>query len=135
MSTAGPAGWNPTPGAVGLARVRSSVPFWLKTRMSGVNGLVELKVPPTMGEVWSLHTLGRPCPDSRTYTSKSFALPLKAIPVGKFKPERKTETVNPGGTTISLPVSGLNNAVLFVQIGFATVAAPAAIGDIRNGAI
>src|SRR6266568_7710454 len=96
--------------------------------MSGVNGLVGLKVPPTRGDPCSLHMLGRPCPDSSTYTWNCCELPRNAIPVGIFRPEAKTETLNPGGRTMSPPVSGLNNATSVGQIGFATVAARAA-GD------
>src|SRR5262252_6328274 len=111
MSTAGPAGWNPTPGAVGLPNLRIGVPpFWLNTRTSGVNGLVGLNSPPTAGDPCSLHMLGRPCPDSRTNTSNFWELPRNAIPVGKFRPTAKTETLKPGGTTMALPLSGLNNA-------------------------
>jgi hypothetical protein len=36
-----------------------------------------------------------PCPDSSTYTSKLFASPRKAIPVGAFNPAAKTDAVNP----------------------------------------
>src|SRR6266487_465887 len=69
MSIAGPAGWKPPPPTVGLpSGPRSSVPFWSNTRMSGVNGLVNENVPPTMALSWSLHRLGRPWPDSSTHT-------------------------------------------------------------------
>ena len=70
MSIAGPAGWNPPPLDVGLPKgPRISFPFLLKTKMSGVKGLVELNVPPTMGSSCSLHRLPpNPCPDSRTNT-------------------------------------------------------------------
>src|SRR6267154_2158333 len=108
MSTAGPAGWKPPPVDVGLARgPRISVPKRLNTLMSGVNGLLALKVPPPIADVWSLQTLGKPRPDSRTYTWKLCELPRNAIPVGKLRPVAKTETLNPAGTTMSLPVVGI----------------------------
>src|SRR5215472_1567377 len=59
MSIAGPAGWNPPPLGVGLPKgPRISVPLRLNTRMSGVKGLVELKVPPTAGP--PAHCIGYP---------------------------------------------------------------------------
>ena len=61
-------------------------------------------------------------------------LPEKAMPVGIFKPLANTETVNPGGTAMSCPLSGAKNAVSTGHSGLATVAACAAIGDISNGA-
>src|SRR5216683_5274997 len=134
MSTAGPCAWKPPPPAVGLARVRISCPLSPNTRMSGVNGLVGENSPPTTELVSSLHRLGRPCPDSSTYTSKRSELPRNAIPVGKFRPVAKTDTWKPGGTTTSWPSSGLNDTVLFVQIGFATVAGPAKACGVRNSA-
>src|SRR6266852_5720970 len=134
MSIAGPCAWRPPPPAVGLARVRSSCPLLLNTRMSGVNGLVGENSPPTTELVSSLHRLGRPCPDSSTYTSKRSSLPRNAIPVGKFRPVAKTDTSKPTGTTTSWPLSGLNDTVLFVQIGFATVVAAAKGGSVRNSA-
>ena len=73
--------------------------------MSGVKGLVGENWPPTTGLVSSLHLLGRPCPDSSTYTWKLFLLPVKAMPTGKFRPLAKTETLKPGGTTMSSPVT------------------------------
>src|SRR6202022_2688945 len=111
-----------------------SCPLLLNTRMSGVNGLVGENSPPTTELVSSLHRLGRPCPDSSTNTSKRSGLPRNAIPVGKFRPFANTDTVKPSGTTMSCPLPGLNDAVLFVQIGFATVSAAAKPGSIRNRA-
>src|SRR5258705_13158498 len=99
MPIDGPCGANHTLGAVGLARGPATfVPFWSKTRMSGVKGLVGEVVPPTTGLVSSLQLLGRPWPDSSTYTWKLFLLPLKAMPTGKFRSLAKTETLKPGGT-------------------------------------
>src|SRR5260370_963004 len=86
--------------------------------MSGVNGFVGSKSP-VPNDPCSLHTLGSPCPDSRTYTWNFFEFPRNAIPVGIFRPDAKTETVKPSGTTMSLPLSGLNIAVLFGQSGIA----------------
>jgi hypothetical protein len=43
------------------------------------------------------------------------------MPVGKFNPALNTETVKPGGTTMSLPLSGANKAVLSGHNGFMTV--------------
>src|SRR5229473_8112644 len=134
MSTAGPCAWRPPPRAVGLARVRIGCPLLLNTRMSGVNGLVGENSPPTTELVSSLHRLGRPCPDSSTYTSKRSELPRNAIPVGKFRPVAKTDTLKPGRTTMSWPLPGLNDTVLFVQIGFTTVAAATKAGGIKNSA-
>ena len=86
-----------------------------------MKGLVFAKVPP--GQLsCSLHLLGRPCPDSRTNTSKLRALPRNAIPVGAFRPALKTETLNPGGTTMSSPFAGLKWTTSTGQIGFATSA-------------
>src|SRR5436305_3120956 len=132
MSTAGPAGWKP-PLAVGLPSVRSSFPFESKTRMSGVNGFFGSKSPLPKSD-WLLHRLGRPCPDSSTYTSKFSLLPRNAIPVGKLRPALKTETLKPGGTMMSLPESGSKSAVLFVHSGLATVAAEATAGIATIGA-
>src|SRR5229473_991244 len=55
-------------------------------------------------------------------------------PRRKFRPVAKTETLNPGGTTMSLPVSGLNNANSVGQIGFVTVAASPMAGNATKGA-
>jgi hypothetical protein len=63
--------------------------------MSGVNGLFISNTPPGHN-VSSLHTLGKPWPDSRTNTWKLLALPRKAMPVGAFRPEAKTDAVNLG---------------------------------------
>ena len=66
MSIAGPEGWNPPPEDVGLPKgPRIKLPFWLNTRISGVKGLFMSNGPPGHA-ISSLHTLGRPCPDSRT---------------------------------------------------------------------
>jgi hypothetical protein len=97
MSTAGPEGWNPPPWGVGLPKgPRINPPFWLYTRMSGVNGLFGANVPPGCND-WSLHTLGMPCPDSRTNTWKLCELPRKAMPVGALRPLAKTDALNPAG--------------------------------------
>src|SRR6266851_5652877 len=101
--------------------------------MSGVNGLFEAKSP-VPNDPCSLHRLGRPCPDSRTNTSKRFASPRNAIPVGIFRPEAKTDTLNPAGTIMSWPWSGLNNTFSPEQSGFVTVAAVATVGRAKNGA-
>jgi hypothetical protein len=61
-------------------------------------------------------------------------VPWNAIPVGKFRPVAKTDTLNPGGRTMSSPLLGLNKAVLSGQRGFATVAAGVMVGSIRNSA-
>src|SRR6202047_1674962 len=136
MSTAGPAGWKPTPGAVGLPKgppIR--FPVWSNTRMSGVNGFFGSKAPvPKLP--CSLHTLGRPWPDSRTYTWNFCELPRNAIPVGEFRSLAKTDTLNvPCGAsmTMSEPPSGLNNANSVGQIGFVTVAACPTTGKAAKG--
>src|SRR5258708_23746784 len=132
MSTAGPAGWNP-PKAEGLASgPRFFVPTWLNTSMSGVNGFAGSNIPEP-NESCSLHRLGSPCPDSSTKTSNSLDSPFNrnAIPVGKFSPEAKTETRNPGGTTMSSPLPGLNETDSRGQSGFATVSASATAGDVE----
>src|SRR5258708_35550583 len=100
--------------------------------MSGVNGFVGSNIPEP-NESWSLHRLGSPCPDSSTWTSNSLDSPFKrnAIPVGKFSPEAKTETLNPGGTTMSSPLPGLNETDSRGQSGFATVAASATAGNVE----
>src|SRR5215469_4832934 len=135
MSIAGPAGWNPPPPDVGLPNgPRISVPLRLKTKISGVKGLVELKVPPTMGLSCSLHRLPpKPCPDSRTNTWKFCESPRNAIPVGKFRPEANTDAVKPGGRTIDGDSVGLKLAVLSVQIGFATTLLAATAVNDKNG--
>ena len=51
-----------------------------------MKGFVGENWPPTTALVSSLHRLGRPCPDSSTYTWKLFLLPVKAMPTGKFRP-------------------------------------------------
>ena len=137
MSIAGPEGWNPPPVDVGLPKgPRIFVPFWLNTRMSGVNGLFISNTPPGHS-VSSLQTLGRPWPDSRTSTWKLLELPRKAMPVGIFRPEANTEAVNPGGRTIDGGKVGLKFAVLFMHCGevdgFATTLLAAA-GKDKNGA-
>src|SRR5690348_5357437 len=80
----------------------------------------------------SLHTLGRPWPDSSTYTWKLVALPRKAIPVGMLRPEAKTEAVNPCGRLMDGGRLVLKNAVLFIQFGavdgFDTVCASVTVG-------
>src|ERR1700751_1060588 len=100
MSIAGPDGWNPPPEDVGLPRgPRINLPFWLKTRMSGVKGLFMSNGPP--GHAISLlQTLGSPCPDSSTNTWKLLALPRKAMPVGIFRFFANTDAVYPGGRLI-----------------------------------
>src|SRR5215471_18066731 len=135
MSIAGPAGWNPPPLDVGLPKgPRISIPFLLKTKMSDVKGLVELKVPPTMGLSCSLHRLPpKPCPDSRTNTWKFCESPRNAIPVGKFRPETNTDAVNPGGRSMVGGNVGLKFAVLSVQIGFATMLLAATAVNGKNG--
>src|SRR5215470_5985904 len=135
MSIAGPAGWNPPPPDVGLPKgPRISFPFLLNTKMSGVKGLVELNVPPTMGLSCSLHRLPpNPCPDSRTNTWKFCESPRNAVPVGKFRPETNTDAVNPGGRSMDGGNVGLKFAVLSVQIGFATTLLATA-GSGRSGA-
>src|SRR5271166_3363461 len=107
--------------------------------MSGVNGLFEANSPPGCAD-WSLHALGSPCPDSRTNTWKLCELPRKAIPVGAFRPEAKTDALNPGGRLMDGGRAGLKNAVLFIQsgsgVGFAIVvdAAQETVGSASNGA-
>src|SRR5262249_28031248 len=81
-----------------------------------------------------LQRLGSPCPDSSTNTLNCCFVPRKAIPVGKFRPVLKTETVNPAGRLMSLPVLGLNSAVLSGQSGLATVPATATVGSVRTNA-
>src|SRR5215510_5230528 len=126
MSIAGPWGKSPPPLEVGLARgPRSFTPFSLKTRMSGVKGLVAENVPPTVALVSSLHLLGKPCPDSRTNTSNRCLLPRNATAVGKFRPLLKTEIVKPSGTTMSSPLPGLNLTSSPGHKGFAAVPAAA----------
>src|SRR5229473_3653807 len=100
--------------------------------MSGVNGFAGSNIPEP-NESCSLHRLGSPCPDSSTKTSNSLDSPFRrnAIPVGKFSPVAKTETRNPGGTTMSSPLPGLNKTVSAGQSGFATVAASATIGNVE----
>src|SRR5215467_1290398 len=133
MSIAGPAAWKPLVADVGLARVRSKVPLWSNTMMSGVNGFVGSNSPvPKLP--CSLYLLGKPCPDSSTKTSNPLPTDRKAIPVGKFRPALKTETVNPAGRIMSLPVLGLNSAVLSGQSGLATVPATATVGSVRTNA-
>jgi len=56
------------------------------------------------------------------------------FPVGMFRPEAKTDTLNPAGTTISWPWSGLNKTVSFGQSGFATVAAWPRAGSTNSSA-
>jgi hypothetical protein len=84
-----------------------------------------------------LHTLGSPCPDSRTYTWKLLELPRKAIPVGALRPAAKTDAVNPGGRLMDGGRVGLKNAVLFIQSGavdgFDTVCAAAKVGNPTSG--
>src|SRR5262249_51487291 len=109
------------------------LPFWSNTRMSGVNGLLGSKSPVPKPPC-SLHILGRPCPDSSTYTWNCCELPRNAIPVGMFRPLAKTETLNPEGRTMFWPVPGSNKAVLSSQSGFATVAASAPVASARNDA-
>src|SRR5215510_14674443 len=99
--------------------------------MSGVKGFVGLKVPPTTAESSLLHMLGSPWPDSSTYTSNPAPALRNAIPVGKLRPDLKTEILNPGGTTMPWPLPGSNCAVLLVQIGFESTAACAATGAIE----
>src|SRR6516225_5915917 len=101
--------------------------------MSGVNGFFGSKSPvPKLP--CSLHRLGKPCPDSSTNTSTPFPWRRKAIPVGKFRPEAKTETLNPAGSMMSLPVFVLNSTASVGQIGLATVAATAKAGSRRTNA-
>src|SRR5947209_14786310 len=80
-----------------------------------------------------------PCPDSSTYTSKLFASPRKAIPVGAFNPATKTDAVNPGGRTMLGDNPGLKNAVLSAHwgegVGFATTAAWAAVAIASDDAV
>jgi hypothetical protein len=103
--------------------------------MSGVKGLFAANSPPGHA-VSSLHTLGRPCPDSRTYTWKPFAPPRKAMPVGIFRPATKTEALNPAGRSIDGGRVGLKNAVLFMQSGavdgFLTICAAAIVEHTRG---
>src|SRR6201993_5320905 len=105
--------------------------------MSGVNGLFVANSPPGHA-ISSLHTLGSPCPDSRTKTWKLLELPRKAIPVGALRPATKTDAVNPGGRLIEGGRFGLKNAVLFIQSGavdgFDTVCALVTVGSAKRGA-
>src|SRR5437764_10287836 len=138
MSIAGPDGWNPPPPDVGLPRgPRINLPFRLNTRMSGVKGFFMSNGPPGHA-ISSLHTLGRPWPDSSTYTWKLVALPRKAIPVGMLRPEAKTEAVNPGGRLMDGGRLVLKNAVLFIQSGavegFDIVCPVATVANPRRGA-
>src|SRR5258706_1414382 len=100
--------------------------------MSGVNGFAGSNIPEP-NESWSLHRLGSPGPDSSTKTSNSLDSPFErnAIPVGKFSPEAKTETLNPGGKTMSSPLLGLNETDSRGKSGFATVAASATAGNVE----
>src|SRR5882724_3282182 len=81
------------------------LPSWSKTSRSGVKGLVGENDPP----VWAVSLLlqllpaGRPLPDSMTRTLNRFWLPWKAMPVGKFNPLAKTETLYPLGRAMSSP--------------------------------
>src|SRR5438034_5555574 len=139
MSIAGPCGWRPprTPllSRVGLARgPRISCPLSLKTRMSGVKGLVADNSPPTTELVSSLHRLGRPCPDSSTNTSNRRASPRNATAVGKFRPLLKTETLKPEGTTICSPLPGLKKTSSPEQSGFPLVWAVASAGTVSTSA-
>src|SRR6058998_780182 len=93
--------------------------------MSGVKGLVGENWPPSVELVSSLQRLGRPCPDSRTNTSNRCELPRNATAVGKFRPLLKTETVKPGGTTMSSPFPGLKKTSSPGQRGLAAAAAKA----------
>src|SRR5262249_39946391 len=137
MSTAGPCGWNTSVppvsvnAVVGLPRVRCRTAFWSKTRMSGVNGF---GLPGNI--VWnfasSLQMLGNPWPDSSTNTSNPLPNFRKARPVGQFSPDTKTETLKPFGTTMSWPWPGSNKTVSVGHSGFATVAAPAGLGNIET---
>src|SRR6266571_7364887 len=132
MSIAGPCGWRPPPLAVGLARgPRSKCPLSLKTRMSGVKGLVAENAPPTTLSSL-LHRLGRPCPDSSTNTSNRGPSPRNATAVGKLRPWAKTETWKPGGTTISSPLPGLKKTSSPGQSGFPRVWAVASVGGVST---
>ena len=135
MSTAGPAGWNPPPLLVGFpSGPPIFLPFWSKTTISGVNGFAASKTPPGH-EPCSLQSLGKPCPDSSTYTLNRFVLPRNAMPVGIFKPLAKTEIVKPGGTLMFCPLPGSKKAVSDLQSGFATtLAAVATLGRASSGA-
>src|SRR5262244_2082954 len=53
------------------------------------------------------------------------------MPVGMFKPEAKTDTVNPAGTVMSAPLPGAKRAVSAGQSGLATTAAAASFGAIK----
>src|SRR5215471_7563811 len=55
------------------------------------------------------------------------------MPVGMFKPEAKTDTVNPAGTVMSSPLPGAKMAVSAGQSGLCTVAAVASLGAIKPG--
>jgi hypothetical protein len=79
-------------------------------------GLFTSNTPPGHN-VSSLQALGRPCPDSSTNTWKLLALPRKAMPVGIFSPEAKTEALNPGGKLMDGGNFGLKFAVLFMHWG------------------
>src|SRR5205823_444358 len=118
---------------VWLASVRSNFPLESNTSMSGVKGFAGSNSPLPKFDC-SLHLLGNPCPDSSTYTSKFCLLPRNAIPVGKLRPALKTETVKPGGTTMSLPEFGSNSAVLDGHSGLETVAADESAGIAKAGA-
>src|SRR5690349_9129786 len=96
--------------------------------MSGVKGFLGSKLPDPNFEP-SLHALGRPWPDSSTYTSNFLASPRNAMPVGKLRPCAKTETVKPCGRMMSSPLPGLNLAVSCGQIGFVTVVTWALAGE------
>src|SRR2546430_8562468 len=139
MSIAGPCAWSPrvwTPlSPVGLARgPRIKRPLSLKTRMSGVKGLVAENWPPTTELVSSLHRLGRPCPDSSTNTSNRRASPRNATAVGKLRPLAKTETSKPGGTTISWPWPGSKKTSSPGHSGFPLVWAVASVGTVSASA-
>ena len=102
--------------------------------MSGVKGLFGAKVPPGITSC-SLHALGSPWPE---FEHVDFERPnrlRKAIPVGIFSPEAKTDTLKPAGTLMPWPVPGLNCAELPLQpgfgFGFVTVVAWAATGIIE----
>src|SRR5437868_6677731 len=79
-----------------------------------------------------------PWPDSSTYTSKLFASPRKAIPVGAFNPATKTDAVNPAGRTIFGGKVGLKKAVLSPHcgegVGFAMIAASVVADSANSGA-
>src|SRR5215813_13351468 len=56
------------------------------------------------------------------------------MPVGKFSPARKTETLNPAGRMMSRPVLALNSGVFSGQSGLASSAAIAKAGTVRTSA-